>query len=211
MEGLAQAGAVILALLTAAEYRTYYPLLTGTGEDAALGVIIDAVGSYMARVCGYPADDAGVRTLEDATYTRYLDGPCRLGPGTLDLGLWPVVSVTSAHADTGWAYGADTLIDSGDLVLDGQRGYLDLAPGSASSWAVGRRSNRVVFVAGYATVPGDLKWLCAQAVRHAWDRRRVQGVTSHQMSGEQQTIADSDDVLPEAVRRGLHAYTLVPR
>jgi hypothetical protein len=204
-----------MALLSAAEFRGYYPLLTGTAEDTAVGTVVSSVGALMARTCGYPRSDAGTWTMESATYTRYYDGPTLRHPRCLDLGLWPVVSVTSAHADADWAYGADTLIASGDLVLDGARGLLWIAPtttgSAATAWLDVARANKVVLVAGYATVPDDLKWLCAQAVRHAWDRRRVQGVSAHQMGGDQQTVTDTDDVLPEAVRRGLYTYTLLPR
>ncbi len=201
-------------LITAAEFRGWYPLLSGASEDTAVETVIDAVGTHIARVCGYPRTDAGTWTLEAATYTRYYDGPSRRSARCLDLGIWPVVSITSAHADPDWDYASDTLVASGDLTLDGDRGLLWIDPnptGSAAAWVEAPRGNKVVMSAGYGTVPDDLKWLCAQAVRHAWDRRRVQGQTQHQMSGDSTTIADSNDVLPEAVRRGLHVYTLVPR
>lgn len=200
-----------MALITAAQFRAWYPLLTGTSEDTAIDTVIDAVSALMARTCGFPRADDGTYTLEAATYTRYIDCPHRKSPRVLDLGVWPVVSVTSAHVDPMWDYGADTAVDAGDMVLDEARGWLWLDPGSSSAWASAARANKVVISAGFATTPDDLAWLCAQAVRHAWDRRRVQGVQSHQMQGEQQTLADTDDVLPEAVRRGLYTYTVAPR
>jgi hypothetical protein len=125
-----------MALLTAAEFRGYYPLLTGTAEDTAVDTVVSAVGALMARTCGYPRTDAGTWTMESATYTKHYDGPTLRHPRCLDLGLWPVVSVTSAHADADWAYGADTLIASGDLVLDGARGLLWIAPTTTGSAAL---------------------------------------------------------------------------
>lgn len=198
-----------MALITAAQVREHYPQITGTGEDVILDTMIGRVDALMAAYCGFPAYDGGqIRSLEDQTYTLYLDAPRFAEPACLDLGIRPVVSVTSAHVDTAWDYGGDAAVSAGDMVLDGRRGLLWLRPDASSSWAEAPRANKVVIVAGLSTTPPDLVAAAAMAVRHLLTLRHQQGVASFSGGGQSVTRADADVLLPTAVREALASYVL---
>lgn len=161
----------------------------------------------MAASCGYPLPDSGGHTMEDVTYTRRLDRPVYGHPLAIDVGVLPIVSITSAHIDENWSFGADTEVDSGDLEVDAARGWVWLKPNAAfGSWATAPRSNKVVVVAGWATTPPGLIALGAAAVRHILDGNRTGAVVSMTQGGQSITRQDADAILPRAVVDGLGAY-----
>lgn len=195
-----------MALITAAQFKEHYPQINGVTEDTLFGTFVARADDLMAAFCGFPLPDSGGHTLEDVTYTIYVDGPSVEHPSVVDLGVKPVVSVTTAHTDENWDYGADTLIASTEYVLDNNRGRLWLRPDASKSWSVGPRSNKVVVVAGFATTPPGLVALCAMTVRHLWDNRGSQGVGSSTIGGDSVTRSDASELLPLAVQYGLGSY-----
>lgn len=149
-----------MALLTAADLKTAgIPYLSGTGQDTEIGRIIAAVDDEIAAWLGFPPATVGaVSTIEDTTYTLYLDGPDDDETDVLRLGMWPVVSITSVHEDADRAYAAATLVDSDDYELDGAKGILIAKPlGSLGGWARGYRVQKVTAVIGFETVPAWAK------------------------------------------------------
>lgn len=186
-----------MGLITPAEFRSFYPVLTGTGEDTRLGVLIDAADALASRWCGFPPADDGSQTFQDVTYTTY-PSPAVSDPRCLALGIRPVVSVTTAHVSDDWSYGAADLVDSADYVLDKPKGRLHLLPNATALWATGLRVNRVVLVAGYATVPADLKEAIAALVRHLIDTAPP-NQTSYTAGGQTQSRAPATGPMPEAL------------
>jgi len=166
-----------MALITAAEARTMIPELStsSTDEDTLIDTLIARVGALLAAWCGYPpASAGGTPTLESASYTEYLDGP---GGRELRLPIYPVTAVASIYDDTAWTWGSDALVASTDYAIsDGRVGLVLLKETSThGSWSAARRSLKVAFTAGYATVPADIKAACAHAVRQVWNFRTEQG------------------------------------
>ena len=141
-----------MAVLDAATVREYLPSLTGTGEDTALDSLIARFGALAAQYLGYqPASVGGNPTVEDTTYTLYLDGD---GSKYLQLPITPVVSVTSLHVDIDRKYGSDRLVDSGDYELFGDEGLVLLKVDSTQGeWDRGKRTVKAVVVAGFTTIP----------------------------------------------------------
>lgn len=197
-----------MALITPAQFKEHYPQLTGTAEDSVLTTLIARVDALFALYCGYPVPDAGARTMESATYTLYFDGASRTNGRTLQLGIRPIVSVTSIHSDPDWDYGVGDLVDSSDYVVDTMEGAVHLRPDSSEAWPSGHRSIKAVVVAGYSSTPADLVALVALAVRHLWDLRRTQGTSQYQVSGDQRTLTDADALIPAHVRSLLGPYVL---
>ncbi len=198
-----------MALITAAQVREHYPQIVGTGEDTLLDTMITRADGLIAAYCGYPAYDGGtVRTLEDQTYTLYLDGPRFTEPQCLDLGIRPVVSVTSAHVDSAWDYGSDAQVATADMVLDARAGLLWLRSDASSSWEDSPRANKVVIVAGFASTPPDLVAAAAMLVRHLLALRHQQGVGTFSAGGQSATRSDADELVPAAVREALAPYVL---
>lgn len=174
-----------MALITAAEARDYNLLgISGTGEDTAIEEIIDRAGEWIARWLGYPAASQGAAvTLEDTTYTHY-STPGEGGIFVRDDGrmlllpVLPVVSITTIHDDTDWDYGSGDLIASSDYVLDGVNGQVWLRTDASDQFTpYVDRAVKVVYVAGYQTVPDPIKQACGMMVRLMWDTRKQQGRT----------------------------------
>lgn len=195
-----------MALITAAEYVARYKVVTGTGEDTLWNSLIAGADGLMAASCGFPLPDSGGHTLEDVTYTLKYDGPAWDDSRVIDLGVKPVLSITTAHSDPNLDYGAETLIAAGDLDLDIPRGRLWLRPNASSSWSTGPRSNKIVMVAGFATVPAALKELCFKAVRHLHDADRAGSVLTMTQGGQTMSRGDADSILPRSVVEGLGPY-----
>jgi hypothetical protein len=175
-----------MALLTAAEARTYNLLgLTGSSLDTEIEEVIDRAGAWIARWLGYPAASAGAApTIESATYTHYSgawEGGIEVADDGRSIGLpvLPVSSVTSIHDDTDWDYGSGELIPSGDYVLDGVNGYVWLRTDASDSFTPDSpRAVKVVYVAGFSTVPDPIKQAAGMVVRTLWDARKQQGRAS---------------------------------
>lgn len=185
-----------MPLITAAEARGLIPGLTGTTQDTAIDAFILRAGALMAIWCGFPPATAGVDpTLGSATYTRYYDGD---GTAELDLGVYPVVSVTTIHDDPDRGYGAAYLVDAADYEIDKEKGTVFLLPSGAHGvWSNHqRRAVKAVFVAGFETVPESIKQACAQEVKRMMGLRGTQGQTNASRSGASTGYRD-EDLLPQ--------------
>ncbi len=197
-----------MALITAAEARDYLPSLSGTGEDTTLDRFIARAGAMMAAWCGYPPASAGATpTLEDVTHIHYLDGP---GGRDLLLRVTPVVSITSLYDDPDRVWAAATLVAAADYtLLDGERGQVLLTSTATHGvWNEGRGFIKATYVAGFATIPDDLKGICAELVKHLWSRRTLQGKTSVTASGAQVSKEADNHGIPAHIRAELGRFRL---
>jgi hypothetical protein len=195
-----------MAVLTPAEFRDHYPALIGSSEDALLETLIGRADEWMARYLGFPATSTGTYTLEDATYILYPRRPDRDEPRKIVLPVRPIVSITSAYVDLEEAYGSDTEVASGDMVLDATAGAIWLTRSSPSAWAHGTRANKITVVAGYATTPGGLVVATALFVRHLLDLYRTSGVAASTLAGQSETRSDPGRLMPGPVRELLEPY-----
>lgn len=167
-----------MALITTAEAYAMIPGLASGSSDTLVGDLIDRAGDALAAWCGFSAASAGgAPSLESTTYTEYLDGPEHGNARAVKLSFRPVASITTIHDDSDWGYGAAYLVSSSDYVLDGQAGRVWLTPSAAHTWSEGARNIKVVYVAGFSTVPDDVKQACALTVAHWVTLPKRQGRT----------------------------------
>ncbi len=195
-------------MITATQFREHYPQIEGTDEDTLLDTFIDRGVGLIADYCGAPLPDGSdARTLGAETYTRRLDGPMLTNRRALCLGVRPVVSVTSVDAN------GTALTEDVDYEVDREEGILWLIDGgSLTTWPVGHRVIEVEVVAGFATTPPALVAIIAMAVRHLWDLRQTQGVSSYSRDDYSSTRIDAESALPAAVRSALDSgYLMRPR
>jgi hypothetical protein len=182
-----------MALLTLAELKTRTGI-TGTDatRDASLTQLILDVDAAVKRLTG--------QNIEQATYTdKILDAP--YNTKFLQLPQWPVSSITSLYLN-GNAKGDPSLFDSTHLLTNytdyklriddfvngrSKRGAVEIL--SRSYWAYWQQRTlsmpltnsltdapgaiKCTWVAGYATVPDDLKGAVAAAVMLLYDRRQT--------------------------------------
>ena len=155
------------------------PGLTGTTQDALIADLIVRVGDELARLCFWPESDdtGGVASMESATYILYPepDGV------RLDLGSYPISSVTSILEDSAgdWTYA--TTVSSSAYALTSP-GIIELVPGGSHSWATGRRAVKVTAVIGYGTVPGTLEQAAIATVVANVDASKPKGRQADQVN-----------------------------
>ena len=135
-------------LLTAAELRLAVGVGSAdTSQDATLTPIGLRVSAAISRACNVATAAASPATLRSETLSERF----RLDAGrrTLILSRRPVTAITSI-VEAGVTLTAD------DYELDAAAGMIDRLSGDCvTCWASGRTT--VVYVAGWATVPDDLK------------------------------------------------------
>lgn len=194
-----------MALITAAEARVYIPALTGTAQDTELNTLISRADGVLAAWCGFPPASAGAApTLEDTTYTLYLDGP---GGATLRLPVRPVVSITSIYDDPLRAYAAADLVDSGDYTLYGDDGLVILDHDSVhGGWSTSSRALKVTAVCGFATIPEPIKQAAAMLVGHWYRLKTSLGATSISQAGTNMQRVEA--TLPDSVKELMAPYRI---
>lgn len=129
-------------LISADDVKDYLGLDDNTEQDAYLADLILLVTSEVENYCG--------RTFASATFTEYFDGVFQ---DSLNLKNYPITSITSIHDDGDRVYGDSSLISSSDYVYYADEGIVKFD----SVLSGGNKSVKVVYVAGYATIPSDLK------------------------------------------------------
>lgn len=200
-----------MALVTAAQIRSYLPQLAGTAEDTLLDELAGQADRLQAGWCCWPETipGSGLVGMSSATYTTY-PSPLSDKPSAVRLGHRWVASITSAHVDTEWAYGASTLLTSGDLVVDNERGWLWLKPTSTHAWSTADRANKIIYVAGFTdgSAPEAVIAATAVTVRHLLMKRRVGEVETQSLGGSSMTPLDNNLVIPKAAQQALAPYKL---
>lgn len=133
-------------------------------DDDLLEDLIDRVSEMIYSYCN-------VNSFRQNTYTEYQDGQ---GSKYLFVNNIPIISVTSIHDDDDWVWGSDTLIDSSqyrvidDRYIVWRDDYFDNAD----------QNVKIVYKAGYITIPGDLEQTCIEEVVRRFKHRRDVDVQS---------------------------------
>jgi uncharacterized phiE125 gp8 family phage protein len=140
------------------------------------------------------------RVIKSATYTEYMDGD---GTGELILNQFPIISVTSIHDDLDRDFTSTFLIAATDYVIYKERGVIKLFR-NEGAFQKGLQNLKVIYVAGYATVPGDLVDALIQMVEFMYNRSRTGGMQSQSLGGKSETYDQSR--IPAEVKRTLNSY-----
>lgn len=163
------------SLLTRAELRDAVGVVDGS-SDAKLIVLGDRVSALIARACNIASSGVVPPTLRVETVTETFYSRC--GLDTVRLSRSPVISFGSVTEGGTVLSAGDYQDDAGSLVR--------LSSGVTSSWAAGLVS--VVYDAGWATIPDDLKMAAAKFVQAEWQRgdrdptlmsKRIEGVSEY--------------------------------
>ena len=189
-----------VALITPEQARESIPELTGTTSNTLLTTLITQADALMAAWCLWPGvDDTVSPTLEQTTYTEFLDGPDELRPRELQLpNAYAVSSITSIHDASTLVYDSGTLVASGDYTLDERSGKVFLDPDAThGAWSTGRRHIKVIYVCGWAdtAAPEFVKSAAKHMVRHLLDLPQRQGVSTTE-DGQQHR----EEGIPELVK-----------
>lgn len=213
-------GLVAQALLTVTELKTLHRW-AGDGYDSTLESAINAASRMISTFTGR---DHLVTTNVDLTEYHTIPWTAWSTIGTfrssLNLGEWPVISVTSVHEDTARIYGAASLLvlDT-DYNLNKPTGQLVRVQSGAGAgrWTPGYRAVRVLYKAGYAqldglpsgavAIPDDIKEAAAQMAlvlfkQHDQQRVGVSSITDAASGSIQRFMGP----MPPSVREMLQPY-----
>lgn len=113
------------------------------------------------------------RLFKSRTITEYLDGE---GDYTLIPKQYPISSITSINDDGNWVWGDDTLVSSSAYRIKNNR---VIVLGQSTGYFGDYDQNiKLVYVAGYTTIPSDLEFACITEVIRAFDHITSLGVES---------------------------------
>lgn len=164
-----------MALLELEELKDYLGI-TSTTQDVILDIIRLGVVAAVENQTG--------REFESQARTEYYDGP---GERLLILNHRPVTAVTSVHVDsTGYAGQGTTPFESSSEWTQGDYFFIrppveasERNPGILEAingvWTKGRGNIKVVYTAGYSTLPEDLKLAVCQVCAAVRKRRTTGG------------------------------------
>lgn len=199
-----------MALLTPAEAIKYVPALAGTSEDTDLATFVARAGSLLATKMGYPAVSVAVDpTAESTTYTRYFDGR---GGRDLVLDVWPVTGITTIEDDATLDFDGSTyLVAGGDYATFKEttvRLTSTAAHGAWSNWDANEVDDaiKVVFTAGYSTVPEWLKHAAGLTLKHLWANRKTQGKATRSGKGGSRSL--TAETIPKVALEIIASHTL---
>ena len=126
------------------------------------------------------------------------------GQRSVQLGAWPVTTVTSVKEDLGGDFTSTAALETDNYVVD-DSGVLRLR---FRSFFEGTGSVQVVYTGGIArdvgAVPADLRMAAARQVAYWHQRRTALGVVSESVQG-QSVATFAQDLLPD-VERVVHGY-----
>jgi len=199
-------------LVTTAAYKAWRGITTST-YDTFIGTILDWVSSDIRDYCSRSESNG----FESATRTEYYSGP---DDAIIQLRERPVTSITSVTQT--YAGGGTTVLDSSSYRVDADSGLLsriDVQRGRFASYSAsylgqggdfkpsprfeeGFNNFTVVYVAGYATIPGALqKATCLLADMLFNGRGRDLSLQSETIGQYSYTLADQTKV--DAIRMSL--------
>lgn len=174
--------------------------ITDSTQDAFLESLVNRSYKILETWLG--------RKMKAADYTEYYDGPDDEYPDQILLNQFPLNSIASLHDDLDRNFGSDMLVSSTDYVLYKERGIVRLFRNQAC-FQKGIQNIKIVYNAGYTTIPGDLADACIQMVEHMFNRARTGGFDTASLGGKSETY-DKDEI-PAAVKRTLRHYKIYCR
>lgn len=136
------------ALTTSAKVSNY---LTGHSTPTA-GTITQAIEGLSVLF-----ESLTDRVFSSTAYTEYHDGD---GTAEIIVENYPMISVTSLHIDGAREFGATTLVAAADYSVYLSDGLINL---HGYVTVRGSKTIKLIYVAGYATIPADIDDVIAQA------------------------------------------------
>jgi hypothetical protein len=162
----------------------------------------DQIGFFLNMLSEF-ADTYIDRELLAKDHTEYHDGT---GTPELMLDHYPVNSTSatiSAFIDWDFEFTSDDKIDADDLFVDDERGILLY---QNRVWPRGYRNVKVIYNAGYNSVPYDLQLSIQEAVAYFWERRQQKMWAKESISKGETSVTRVVSSLPQPVREVWDRY-----
>lgn len=169
-------------LTTLASVKANYDIDTNlTDHDTLIQDLITQKSKEISVYCG--------RTFATTTHTEQYDGR---GESVLIVNNYPIQSITSIYDDVDRSFSASTLIDSSNYVCTNEDANGGMIRGDGIIFSKGVKNIKVIYSAGYDTIPQDLVYACEKLVMADY----VENLSS-------KNTAESDEVIyrPSKMRR----------
>lgn len=181
----------VTPLATVEEIKDYYQLTTDTAtDDAALEDLSYGITEMFLSWCG-------LKSFIAADYTEYTDGS---GDRFLYLNNPRVNNVSELNKDADWNFGSDTTVGSDKYRVVGET-YLTLKEGV---FTLGRQNYKIIYNAGFVTVPTDLKQVCIEEVIRRWEHKKDFDVVAK--SNDDGSVSYSEKGLLTGTKQVLSKY-----
>jgi uncharacterized phiE125 gp8 family phage protein len=198
-----------LAVTTLAEYKVFTGI-SGTGDDAALTVMIALAQDLAEKHCG--------RLFDSSARTQVYDG---MGTKVLQVNAYPITAVSSitvedAEGDVYWTLatteykidanaGIITLTPKNGPTIDGDDSYW----WGASTFPSDAQNINIVYTGGYTTAPDSLKYAVWMITNYLFANRRADtAVASESIGHYSVTYANAAGELRTGGALGTAAYLL---
>lgn len=170
--------------LCSLEDLKWHLAITGSGDDTQLGSLILRATAFIERYCG--------REFMSREHTEYHTGD---GTSRLRLDHFPVTEISSIADSSEFATFS---YDDGDehdyWECEYENGIVQLLLDVFPKWPP--RAVEVVYTAGYATAPEDLKQLCVELAAARFHSRKRQGILSENITGASMVMYRNDELSP---------------
>jgi len=168
-----------MTLCSRDDVKDYLNLTTAEDDDT-----IKSLTEYMSAVIDKYCD----RTIESTVTTEYHNGH---GVRTLYPNQYPITSVSGIWQDTAYEWGSGTEIDSSKYLVVNSNNIL-LKSDRFYEYPM---CIKIIYTAGYSTIPDDLKFVCiTEVVRHL--KRRDDPAVISRSSTDSSISYDIGDFLP---------------
>jgi len=183
-----------IALVSLSDARIHCAIDTGDMTyNADLENLINSVSAFFNLYTN--------RHLLSISHTEYYDGD---GSNVQYLNNYPITAVTSLYIDANHSYGSNSLIDKSEYIVYEDIGKIVLLNGVFDK---GAQSVKIVYTAGYTSVPHDLRQACLDQIKFQflrWKNNR-EGILSVTLEGQSVSMVEVKDLLP-SVRIVLDRY-----
>jgi hypothetical protein len=183
------------ALISLDDAKGYLELSDVNTFDSEVEDLVNALSDLF--------DVSTQRNLKASDITEYRDGD---DSDSLWLRNYPVNETTSSlflYIDFDREFGSEKLVAAADRIINPQTGKVTLVSSVFPSWP---QSIKIVYNAGYATIPGDLRIALKVSLAYFWKQKKVAGVASMTSGAGGGSVTFIDD-LPKTVQTILARYT----
>ena len=143
------------------------------------------------------------RKLKSRTFTEYQDGS---GNSRILTRQWPVISVAEVWLDSSSEFtDAAKMVDSSYYHIDQQNEGLVMR-GGCRKFTRGIRNVKLVYDAGYATIPADLEGACLWMIEFLYEARSDERIGTSTKSKGDENVSFLQDV-PEFIKDTIDKYT----
>lgn len=172
--------------------------LTSSKEDERLGIIVNSVNQLVKTYCGNSFVD-----YVDTPYEEYFSPD--LSINTLQLTEMPLLEITEVSERTATTEDYQVLTDLQDYAANKR---VDTVVRIGANFPIGIEAVKVVYTAGYATLPADLTLALVDLVSYYLNGEHK---TTRQLSGASMTNVSTSTLVgnvdfPDHIKRVLDLY-----